>query len=194
MKIVFATNNLHKLEELRQIAGDKLEILGLKDIGCDIDIPETGDTLEANALQKARYVSGHYGMSCFADDTGLEVDALDGAPGVRSARYAPGDGHDSHANMALLLKNMEGVIDRKARFRTVIALIIDGKEHIFEGKVEGDIMEEPSGGHGFGYDPVFRPDGWSRTFAEASPEEKNSVSHRGRAVRKLLSFINDNLT
>lgn len=193
MKIVFATNNQHKLEELRQIAGDKLEILGLKDIGCDIDIPETGDTLEANALQKARYVSGHYGLDCFADDTGLEVDSLGGAPGVRSARYAPGDGHDSQANMALLLKNMEGVGDRKARFRTVIALIIDGREHIFEGKVEGEIMEEPSGAHGFGYDPVFRPEGWTKTFADASPEEKNSVSHRGRAVRHLLDYINDNL-
>lgn len=194
MKIVFATNNLHKLEELRQIAGDRIEILGLKDIGCDADIPETGDTLEANALQKARYVHEHYGIDCFADDTGLEVDALGGEPGVRSARYAPGDGHDSQANMALLLRNMEGVTDRKARFRTVIALITDGKEHIFEGKVEGDIMEQPSGAHGFGYDPVFRPRGWTKTFAEASPEEKNSVSHRGRAVRRLLSFINDNLT
>lgn len=192
MKIVFATNNRHKLDELRQIAGGRFEILGLKDIGCDVDIPETGDTLEANALQKARYVSRHYGMDCFADDTGLEVDALGGAPGVRSARYAPGDGHDSTANMALLLKNMEGVTDRKARFRTVIALIIDGKEHIFEGKVEGEIMEEPSGRGGFGYDPVFRPEGWDMTFAEASPEEKNSVSHRGRAVRQLLHYFNDN--
>ncbi len=193
MKIVFATNNRHKLEELRQIAGDKIEILGLKDIGCDADIPETGDTLEANALQKARYVWEHYGIDCFADDTGLEVDALGGEPGVRSARYAPGEGHDSQANMALLLRNMEGVSDRKARFRTVIALILGGKEHIFEGKVEGDIMEQPSGEQGFGYDPVFRPQGWTKTFAEASPEEKNSVSHRGRAVRRLLSFINDNL-
>ncbi len=193
MKIVFATNNKHKLEELRQIAGDKLDILGLKDIGCDVDIPETGDTLESNALQKARYVHEHYGIDCFADDTGLEVDALGGEPGVRSARYAPGEGHDSTANMALLLRNMDGVTDRKARFRTVIALITDGKEHIFEGKVEGDIMEAPSGEQGFGYDPVFRPRGWAKTFAEASPEEKNSVSHRGRAVRRLLSFINDNL-
>ncbi len=194
MKIVFATNNSHKLEELRQITGGKIEILGLSDIGCDADIPETGTTLEANALQKARYVHEHYGLDCFADDTGLEVDALGGAPGVRSARYAPGDGHDSKANMALLLKNMEGVDDRKARFRTVIALIIDGKEHLFEGKVEGHIMEEPSGSGGFGYDPVFMPEGWTRTFAEATPEEKNSVSHRGRAVRRLLDFFNDNLT
>lgn len=193
MKIVFATNNRHKLEELRQIAGDRIDILGLKDIGCDVDIPETGDTLEANALQKARYVHEHYGIDCFADDTGLEVDALGGEPGVRSARYAPGDGHDSQANMALLLRNMEGIDDRKARFRTVIALITDGKEHVFEGKVEGDITEAPSGLQGFGYDPVFRPRGWTKTFAEASPEEKNSVSHRGRAVRRLLSFINDNL-
>ncbi|MDE6693320.1 MAG: non-canonical purine NTP diphosphatase [Muribaculaceae bacterium] len=192
MKIVFATNNAHKLDELRRITGGKIEILGLKDIGCDVDIPETGDTLQENALQKARYVRDHYGMDCFADDTGLEVDALDGAPGVRSARYAPGDGHDSAANMALLLKNMDGVSDRKARFRTVIALIIDGKEHLFEGKVEGDILEAPAGTGGFGYDPVFRPRGWTRTFAEASQDEKNAVSHRGRAVRKLLDFFNEN--
>lgn len=192
MKIVFATNNAHKLDELRRITGGKIEILGLKDIGCDVDIPETGDTLQENALQKARYVRDHYGMDCFADDTGLEVDALDGAPGVRSARYAPGDGHDSAANMALLLKNMDGVADRKARFRTVIALIIDGKEHLFEGKVEGDILEAPAGTGGFGYDPVFRPQGWTRTFAEASQDEKNAVSHRGRAVRKLLDFFNEN--
>ena len=192
MKIVFATNNAHKLDELRRITGGKIEILGLKDIGCDVDIPETGDTLQENALQKARYVRDHYGMDCFADDTGLEVDALDGAPGVRSARYAPGDGHDSAANMALLLKNMDGVADRKARFRTVIALIIDGKEHLFEGKVEGDILEVPAGTGGFGYDPVFRPQGWTRTFAEASQDEKNAVSHRGRAVRKLLDFFNEN--
>lgn len=192
MKIVFATNNTHKLDELRRITGGKIEILGLKDICCDVDIPETGDTLQANALQKARYVHEHYGMDCFADDTGLEVDALGGAPGVRSARYAPGDGHDSAANMALLLKNMYGIDDRKARFRTVIALIIDGKEHLFEGKVEGDILEAPAGTGGFGYDPVFRPQGWTRTFAEASPDEKNAVSHRGRAVRKLLDFFNEN--
>ena len=192
MKIVFATNNQHKLDELRRLTGGKIEILGLKDIGCDVDIPETGDTLQENALQKARYVRDHYGMDCFADDTGLEVDALDGAPGVRSARYAPGDGHDSAANMALLLKNMDGVADRKARFRTVIALIIDGKEHLFEGKVEGDILEAPAGTGGFGYDPVFRPQGWTRTFAEASQDEKNAVSHRGRAVRKLLDFFNEN--
>ena len=192
MKIVFATNNAHKLDELRRITGGKIEILGLKDIGCDVDIPETGDTLQENALQKARYVRDHYGMDCFADDTGLEVDALDGAPGVRSARYAPGDGHNSAANMALLLKNMDGVADRKACFRTVIALIIDGKEHLFEGKVEGDILEAPAGTGGFGYDPVFRPQGWTRTFAEASQDEKNAVSHRGRAVRKLLDFFNEN--
>lgn len=192
MKIVFATHNRHKLEELRQIAGEKIELLGLDDIGCHTDIPETGDTLEENALQKARYVREHFGMDCFADDTGLEVDALGGAPGVRSARYAPGDGHDSQANTALLLRNMEGVTDRKARFRTVIALIIDGKEYLFEGKVEGDIMEQPSGARGFGYDPVFRPQGWKVTFADATPEEKNSVSHRGRAVRQLLDFFNDN--
>ncbi len=188
-KLVFATNNQHKLQELRQIAGEGYEILSLADIGCHDDIPETADTLEGNALMKARWVNERYGYDCFADDTGLEVAALDGAPGVRSARYASETGHDSAANMALLLENMRGKTDRSARFRTVIALIKGGETHCFEGEVKGEILEAPAGCSGFGYDPVFRPEGWSITFAEATPDQKNEVSHRGRAVRKLLEFL-----
>lgn len=189
LTLVLASNNAHKLDEMRRIAGDRMTILSLADIGCTDDIPETADTLEGNALIKARYVKEHFGYDCFADDTGLEVDALGGAPGVRSARYAPGDGHDSAANTALLLRNLEEKSSRKARFRTVIALILGGQEHLFEGIVEGSITEEPHGEAGFGYDPVFRPDGWTETFAQASPERKNAVSHRGRATAALLNFI-----
>ncbi len=189
LTLVLASNNAHKLDEMRRIAGDRMTILSLADIGCTDDIPETADTLEGNALIKARYVKEHFGYDCFADDTGLEVEALDGAPGVRSARYAPGDGHDSAANTALLLRNLEEKSSRKARFRTVIALILGGQEHLFEGIVEGSITEEPHGEAGFGYDPVFRPDGWTETFAQASPERKNAVSHRGRATAALLNFI-----
>lgn len=188
--IVFATNNAHKLCELRRIAGDSLDILSLADIGCDEDIPETADTLEGNALIKARWVKDRYGYDCFADDTGLEVDALDGAPGVHSARYAPGEGHDRRANMQLLLHNLEGVANRKARFRTVIALIM-GEEPVklFEGIVDGVIIDTPQGEGGFGYDPIFRPDGWEKTFALATADEKNAVSHRGRATRALLDYL-----
>ncbi len=189
MKIVFATNNHHKLSELRQIAGAGIDILSLSDIDCHTDIPETASTLEGNALQKARFVSERYGMDCFADDTGLEVDALNGAPGVFSARYA-GNGHDAAANMAKLLHEMQGKKPRTARFRTVIALILNGKEYTFDGAVEGEILTGPHGEEGFGYDPVFRPEGWSKTFAEASADEKNAVSHRGRASRKLIDFLN----
>lgn len=189
LTLVLASNNAHKLDEMRRIAGDRMAILSLADIGCTDDILETADTLEGNALIKARYVKEHFGYDCFADDTGLEVDALGGAPGVRSARYAPGDGHDSAANTALLLRNLEEKSSRKARFRTVIALILGGQEHLFEGIVEGSITEEPHGEAGFGYDPVFRPDGWTETFAQASPERKNAVSHRGRATAALLNFI-----
>ncbi len=193
--MVFATNNQHKLQELREIVGDKFEILSLSDIGCNVDIPETGTTLSENALIKARYVKEHYGYDCFADDTGLEVDALGGAPGVYSARYAQvcgegGDGHDSEANMKVLLGQLTGKDDRHARFRTAIALIIGHEEHMFEGKVEGEILESRAGEGGFGYDPVFRPDGWNITFAEATPEQKNSVSHRGRATAKLVEYLN----
>lgn len=190
--LVFATNNAHKLDEIRGIVGEKFNILSLRDIGCHDDIPENQPTLEGNALEKARWIKEKYGYDCFADDTGLEVDALGGEPGVHSARYAPGDGHDAAANTALLLRNLAGVPAEKrtARFRTVIALIRDGHEHLFEGKVEGLILETPRGDGGFGYDPVFQPEGWTRTFAEATADEKNAVSHRGRATARLLEFLN----
>ncbi|MCM1033262.1 MAG: non-canonical purine NTP diphosphatase [Odoribacter sp.] len=188
-EIVFATNNAHKLAEIRSIVGDSFHILSLADIGCHDDIPETSPTLEGNAVMKARWVKDRYGYDCFADDTGLEVDSLGGAPGVHSARYAPGEGHDSAANMALLLENLRGKVDRKARFRTVIALIQGTETHVFEGSVDGEIIDQPAGCGGFGYDPVFKPCGWDITFAEASPEDKNSISHRGRATRSLISFL-----
>ena len=184
-KIVFATNNKNKLAEIREmLAGSGVEILSLGDIGCHDDIPETAATLEGNALQKARYIYDKYGLSCFADDTGLEVDALGGAPGVYSARYAGGEGHDSEANMAKLLVGLDGKSDRRARFRTVVALIIDeeeGREELFEGIVTGEITREKRGGGGFGYDPVFRPDGYDKTFAELGHEVKNRISHRSEA-------------
>lgn len=187
-EIVFATNNQHKLSELRAIVGERFRILSLADIDCCEDIPETADTLEGNALQKARYVKEHYGYDCFADDTGLMVDALGGAPGVYSARYA-GPGHDSVANMKLLLHNLEGVTDRKAHFSTVIALLLDGQEMTFEGRVDGEILTAPQGEGGFGYDPVFRPDGHTETFATMSPEAKNAISHRGRATAALMRYL-----
>lgn len=188
--LVFATNNQHKLEELRQIAGDSLEILSLDDIGCHDEIPENQPTLEGNALEKAMWVKSKYGYECFADDTGLEVECLGGEPGVRSARYAPGEGHDSKANMDLLLRNMAGKANRSARFRTVIALTEDPANRLFEGVVEGVILEAPSGDGGFGYDPVFCPLGWTKSFAEASSQEKNAVSHRARATRALIEYLN----
>lgn len=188
-EIVFATNNNHKLSELRRIVGDRFKILSLAEIGCHDDIPETADTLEGNALMKARYVKERYGYDCFADDTGLMVDALGGAPGVYSARYA-GPGHDSAANMALLLENLRGVTDRKARFVTVIALILDGVEKTFTGKVEGEILTAPEGDGGFGYDPVFRTEGHDATFALMSPDDKNAISHRGRATALLVEYLN----
>lgn len=186
--IVFATNNAHKLGELRGIAGEEWNVVSLAEIGCHDDIPETADTLEGNALIKARWVKERYGYDCFADDTGLMVDALDGAPGVYSARYA-GPGHDSVANMKLLLERMAGKDNRNAHFSTVIALVMGGEEHIFEGRVDGTIAHEPSGCGGFGYDPVFVPENSGRTFSEMSAEEKNSISHRGRATRKLMEFL-----
>ena len=186
--IVFATNNAHKLTEIRHIVGDKFRILSLKEIGCEEDIPETATTLEGNALMKARYVKEHYGYDCFADDTGLMVDALDGAPGIYSARYA-GPGHDSAANMKLLLRNLEGVTERSARFITVIALILNGKEMTFEGRVEGEILTAPRGTDGFGYDPVFNPVESTLAFAEMSADDKNAISHRGRATARLLDYL-----
>ena len=187
-EIVFATNNQHKLAELRRIVGDRYHILSLADIGCHEDIPETADTLEGNARQKARYIREHYGYDCFADDTGLMVDALGGAPGVYSARYA-GPGHDSAANMRLLLANMEGKSNRSARFVTVIALLLDGCEMTFEGRVEGEILTAPEGDGGFGYDPVFRPEGRTVSFAMMSADDKNAISHRGRATAKLIEYL-----
>ena len=188
MKLVFATNNAHKLEEVRQILGDRFEVLSLSDINCHDDIPETGETFQDNALQKARYVKEHYGYDCFADDTGLEVKALGGAPGVHSARYA-GD-HDSEANMTKLLQELEKKPDRSAQFRTVVALILNGQEVLFEGIVTGKIATERHYGQsGFGYDQLFIPDGFTETFSQMSPENKNQVSHRGRAVRKLADYL-----
>jgi non-canonical purine NTP pyrophosphatase, rdgB/HAM1 family len=188
MELVFATNNAHKLEEVRQILGDRFKVLSLNDINCHDDIPETGDTFQDNALQKARYVKEHYGYDCFADDTGLEVKALGGAPGVHSARYA-GD-HDSEANMTKLLSELEKKSDRSAQFRTVIALILNGQEVLFEGIVTGKIAQERHyGDGGFGYDPIFVPDGYTETFSQMSSQGKNLISHRGRAVRKLADYL-----
>lgn len=188
-KLVFATNNAHKLDEIRAILGNKMEILSLNDIDCHADIPETADTLEGNAALKAQYIYKNFGLDCFADDTGLEVEALNGAPGIYSARYAGGEGHDSEANMKKLLAEMEGKENRKARFRTAICLIEDGKEHLFEGIVNGEIIQERRGGSGFGYDPVFVPEGYTETFAEMGNDEKNKISHRARAVAKLCDYL-----
>lgn len=187
-KIIFATNNAHKLSEVQAVLGEEFTLVTLRECGITEDIPETADTLEGNALQKARYVFEKTGADCFADDTGLEVDALNGAPGVHSARYAT-DGHDFAANNRLLLKNLEGVTERTARFRTVIALILGGKEYTFEGRVEGTIAEEECGAEGFGYDPLFVPSGEIITFAQMSAEAKNAISHRGRAVAELVKFL-----
>lgn len=198
MKIVFATNNAHKLSEIRDILGDHREVVSLKDIGCDTDIPETGKTLEENALIKADYIWNHYHMAVFADDTGLEVAALGGAPGVYSARYAGGAGHDSEANMQKLLSELENQAHRKARFRTVIALHYAHPEtgekttQLFEGIVDGSITREKRGTAGFGYDALFMPDGYNQTFGELGMDIKNNISHRARAVRKLADFLTDN--
>ena len=187
--IVFATNNSHKLEEVRAIVSGKINIVSLSEIGCHDDIPETADTLEGNALLKARFVKEKYGYDCFADDTGLEVEALNGEPGVRSARYA-GDAHDSDANMEKLLHALNGEQNRKAHFRTVIALIMNGKEEYFEGVVNGHIIEDRRGSTGFGYDPVFMPDGYNETFAELGVDIKNNISHRAIATRKFAERLN----
>lgn len=188
-KLVFVTNNAHKLEEISSILGGKMELLSLKDIQCTADIPETADTLEGNAIQKAEYIHRHYGLDCFADDTGLEVEALDGAPGVYSARYA-GEGHDSEANMQKLIHNLEGKDNRKAQFRTAICLIMDNEQHLFEGICRGEIIKEKRGGAGFGYDPIFVPEGYTETFAELGNDIKNTISHRAKAVQMLCEFLN----
>lgn len=188
-KIVVATNNAHKLTEIRAIIGNEIELLTLADINCFDDIPETAETLEGNALQKARYIYEKYGCDCFADDTGLEVTALNGDPGVHTARYAYPDRHDPKANTEKLLRELEGVADRSAQFRTVVALILNGEEHLFEGIVRGTIPTEERGTEGFGYDPVFAPEELGKTFAEVGPDVKNEVSHRARAVKKLAAFL-----
>ena len=198
--IVFATNNKNKLSEVRSILGDRFEVRSLKDVGCNAELPETHDTLEDNAMEKARYINHYYGFDCFADDTGLEVEALGGAPGVYSARYAnipddeysdpeAGNDHDSEANMRKLLHKLDGNDNRKARFRTSIALIYQGKEHFFEGTVNGSILTEKHGTEGFGYDPIFMPEGYDKSFAELGSDIKNHISHRALATEKLAAFL-----
>ena len=189
MKLVFATNNKHKLDEVRKITSrHPVEIVSLAEINCFDDIPETADTLEGNALQKAHYIQEKFGLNCFADDTGLEVEALNNAPGVYSARYA-GPGHDSEANMKKLLHEMEGKENRKARFRTVTALVWNGKTYTFDGIVNGTITTTKRGENGFGYDPIFIPEGYEQTFAELGNDIKNQISHRAKAVEKLDEFL-----
>lgn len=193
--LVFASNNAHKLEEIRAILGNKFDVKSLKDIGCNVDIPETGTTFRENTLQKARYVKEHFGFDCFADDSGLQVEALGGEPGVYSARYAVKNGRQvtagnkDDANMDVLLEKLAGEENRKACFRTCIALIYEGETHFFDGVVEGHIITEKRGDGGFGYDPLFVPDGYEKTFAEMGNEVKNNISHRAKAVEKLAEFL-----
>lgn len=189
-KIIFATNNPHKLLEVQALLGDQLEIVSLKELGFEGDIPETGKTLEENASQKSHFIHDRYGLDCFADDTGLEVDALGGAPGVYSARYA-GEKASYDENVTKLLQELEGEQNRAARFKTVVSLILDGKEYLFEGKVEGRILKQRSGGGGFGYDPVFQPEGYNETFAQMPSDLKNRISHRGKAMAQLIRFLQD---
>ncbi len=188
-RLVFATNNQHKLEEIKELLGDSIDLLSLNDIGCFEDIPEPKDTLEGNAAEKSFFVWNKYGLNCFADDTGLEIEALDGEPGVYSARYA-GEEKSAEKNIELVLQKLAKIKNRKARFRTVISLVVDGEETQFEGVVDGWILEEKRGTDGFGYDPVFQPDGYSKCFSEMSLDEKNQVSHRSRAVQKLVEHLN----
>lgn len=187
--LVFATNNKHKLEEVQALIGTKFQLKTLEDIGCFDDIPETGHTFIDNASQKSHYIFDKYNMDCFSDDSGLEIDALNGAPGVYSAHYS--GSRDSETNLQLVLNNMKDISARSARFKCIISLILNGKEHHFEGSVEGTIRTERSGASGFGYDPIFQPEGYAITFAEMTAEEKNSVSHRARAVKKLVLFLNN---
>ena len=188
MKIVFATNNPNKLKEIQSLIPKEIEIISLKEIGCNEDIPETGDTLEANAFQKAHYIKDNFNYDCFADDTGLEIDELNGNPGVYSARYA-GPERNANANMNKVLNELKGKKNRKAKFRTAIALILKGEEHLFEGKVEGYISKDKQGNEGFGYDPIFIPENDIRSFAQMSMQEKGAISHRGRAVKKLVAYL-----
>lgn len=188
MKIVFATNNCNKLKELQSSLGDTFDLVSLKDIGCNVDIPETGSTLEENAYIKSSYVYNNYGLNCFADDTGFEIDSLNGEPGVYSARYA-GENKNSNDNMEKVLQKLKGQKNRRAQFRTIISLWFNGKETKFEGTVKGTVLTEKHGNGGFGYDPIFMPDGFNCSFAEMSLKEKNDISHRGIAVRKLSDFL-----
>ena len=189
MKIVFATNNPNKLKEIQSLIPKEIEIISLNEIGCNVDIPETGDTLEANAFQKAHYIKDNFNYDCFADDTGLEIDELNGDPGVYSARYA-GPERNANANMNKVLNELKGKKNRKAQFRTAIALILKGEEHLFEGKVEGYISKDKQGNEGFGYDPIFIPENDILSFAQMSMQEKGAISHRGRAVRNLVAYLN----
>jgi XTP/dITP diphosphohydrolase len=188
MKLIFATNNFNKIKEINELTGDKIELLSLADIGCAEEIPETQPTIEGNASQKAFYIYNNYGKNCFADDTGLEIEALDGRPGVLSARYA-GEEKSADKNMDRILREMEGIKNRKARFKTVISLVLDGKETLFEGLVEGEILYEKTGTHGFGYDPIFKPSGYISSFAQMRLSEKNKISHRARAFNKLVEYL-----
>ncbi|MBK5202893.1 MAG: non-canonical purine NTP diphosphatase [Prolixibacteraceae bacterium] len=193
MKLVFATNNCNKLKELQSNLGDTIDVVSLKDIGCNVDIPETGSTLEENAYIKSSYVYNHYGLNCFADDTGFEIDSLNGVPGVYSARYA-GENKNSDDNMKKVLQKLKGQKNRDAQFRTIISLWFEGKEKLFEGIVRGTVMTEKHGDGGFGYDPIFMPEGYNCSFAEMSLREKNAISHRGIAVRKLIDFLLRNIS
>jgi len=188
MKLVFATNNQNKVNEIKSLLGQGVEIVSLKDIGCIEELPETQETLEGNALQKARYVADKYHVNCFADDTGLEIESLNGAPGVYSARYA-GLECKAEDNMVKVLSELDGKENRTAKFRTIVALILNGEEHSFEGKVDGSITRSKSGSDGFGYDPIFQPNGFDMTFSEMSMSQKNSISHRGKAVAELVAFL-----
>ncbi|TYB77219.1 non-canonical purine NTP diphosphatase [Bizionia myxarmorum] len=188
MQLVFATNNLNKLKEVQQLIPAHITLLTLKDIGCDVDIPETQNTIEGNAIQKANYVKTHFGYDCFADDTGLEVEALHGEPGVDSAHYA-GAQRDAEDNMKKLLSELENKDNRKAQFKTVIALHFNGKLETFTGICKGEITENKSGMDGFGYDPIFKAEGYTKTFAEISLAEKNQIGHRGKAVKQLVEFL-----
>lgn len=189
MELVFATNNAHKLEEVQQMVGDKFILKSLNDIGCTDDIPETGVTFEENAKQKTDYLVSKYNVNCFGDDSGLEINALDGEPGVYSARYS--GSRDMEKNIDLVLEKLQGKADRSARFKTIISLFVNGEHHFFEGTVEGRIINERTGTEGFGYDPIFIPNGYEKTFAEMSLEEKNKISHRSQAVAKLVDFLNN---
>lgn len=186
--LVFATNNKHKLEEVQAMIGDKFQLRTLKEIGCLDDIPETGHTFRDNASQKSHYIWDRFQMDCFSDDSGLEVDALNGEPGVYSAHYS--GSRDSEENLQLVLSKMGGISKRSARFKCIISIILDGKEHFFEGSVEGEITNSRSGSEGFGYDPIFKPEGYDISFAEMSADQKNEISHRARAVEKLVAFLN----